>query len=296
MEKFKNYCAECIRETNHKILFEESEIASVEFNITDTFYVVECLGCNKLSFRHESYHFIRGAPYSDEEMTAVTVYPLVVKNRKMLQWMEHLPYKIEVIYREAIRAFENNCPLLAATGFRGVIEAVCNDKGIKKSKDIVAKIDLLYDKGFLSKSETDRLHAVRFLGNYSIHEIEIPTEEQLYKALFIIDQLLTNLYLVDAMISGHLETMIVSYSEFKKYLELGLANFIPNDLATLKKILGRNSQRVSDKDFVSFQIKIMDEIKNGTFKKLAIDKLEKDVQFFLVLVKTRKKKNTYTLE
>ena len=139
----------------------------------------------------------------------------------------------------------------------------------------MVKIDKLYSKGFLSKAETDRLHAVRFLGNDSIHEIEVPTEDKLQSALVIIEHLLSNLYLIDKMI-GNIETMIVTYAAFTDLINARRSSFQKGDQFPLRKILGKSMRRITSDNFKAFETLLQEKLKEGKHKILGLGEITKE--------------------
>jgi len=293
-EKLKNYCANCSRITSH-IEIHRKTTGSKPYDGYDwskDFLIVECAGCENVSFRIEycSEDSIKD-PDTDERIIDVKTYPSVLKNRKELQDTYLLPFYIKIAYEESITTFKNDCKLLTAAGFRAVIEAVCKDKGISGS-EIKGKIDNLFKKGFLSQNEADRLHAVRFLGNDSIHEIAVPTEEQLYSCLIIIEHLLTNLYLIDKLISNTIDKMIVKYYFFEELLDFLVANLDKGIEKSLKEILGKDLRRISSNNFKKFEQELQIKIRKGEYKELALgrmvkeknrDKEEFDVQNYIIV-------------
>ena len=278
LEKLKNYCANCSRITSH-IEIHRKTTGSEPYDGYDwskDFLIVECAGCENVSFRIEysSEESIRD-PDTGEIILDVKTYPSVLKNRKELQDTYLLPFYIKTAYKESITAFKNDCKLLTAAGFRAVIEAVCKDKGIKGS-EIKVKIDNLFKKGFLSEHEADRLHAVRFLGNDSIHEIEVPTEEQLYSCLIIIEHLLTTLYLIDKLISNTIDKMIVKYFFFEELLDYLVANLDKGVEKSLKEILGKDLRRISNTNLKKFEKGLQIKIRKGEYKDLVLGRTVKE--------------------
>lgn len=198
-------------------------------------------------------------------------YPLYLKGRNPLSDTHYLPPLVRLAYRESINALKNDCRLLATAGFRTVIEAVCYDKGIK-GDELQSKIDKLNSKGFLSKAEADRLHAVRFLGNGAIHEIKVHNEKDLQSALIIIEHLLLNLYLIDKMIS--IDKVITEYRYFEELLDSKIGDFKKGEQVGLKKILGRSRERISVENLELFEKKLQKKITDGKYTEIGIGDIE----------------------
>jgi hypothetical protein len=66
--------------------------------------------------------------------------------------------------------FNEHCNLLVALGLRGVIEAICTDKGCTAYK-LELKIDELVAKGVLTQEQAVVLHVFRDFGNDAAHKI-----------------------------------------------------------------------------------------------------------------------------
>jgi hypothetical protein len=271
MEAIKNYCSKCLQDTNHKELFREKTGSAPEddYGWSEDFLVVKCMGCGNVSFRKESFNEDSYVETDTGEFDPdISIYPLVLKNRNSLDDVHMLPFHIQIAYEESVKALKSDCRLLAAAGFRAVIEAVCNDKGIK-GRDIEKKINNLYSNGFLSKTETVRLHGVRFLGNDSIHEIEVPSEGKLNSALRIIEHLLLNLYIIDKTISD-LDTMIERYDDFETLLVRGICKFEKDTEFQLRKAIGKNIRRFTPENLKIFEMKLQNNISSGLYSGLGL--------------------------
>jgi hypothetical protein len=58
------------------------------------------------------------------------------------------------------------------------------------------KIDSLVTKGVLTQTAAEILHSTRILGNKSAHDVEPQSEETLLLAMDIVENLLTNVYVL----------------------------------------------------------------------------------------------------
>ena len=105
---------------------------------------------------------------------------------------------------------------------RAIIESICLDQKIT-GKNLQIKINKLVQNKLISEKDGNRLHSIRFIGNDSVHEMEVPTEEKLRIALDIAEQLVKNLYLVDIEVNQHMETIISDYEGFRNIVLSKLA-------------------------------------------------------------------------
>lgn len=191
LKKIKSYCACCRFKTNHTIIFStEKSFRSDDFNSSTIYEVIECDGCNGISFRKK---------YSDDTMLTggdddgnynyydeIDIYPSVLEDHKILSGYYYIPAKIRTVYLESIEAFKAKSYLLTGLGLRTIIEAICLEEGIK-GKDLAEKIKNLLKSKLITEKEEKRLHPIRFIGNDSGHEINVPSEKKLYIALYIIE-------------------------------------------------------------------------------------------------------------
>lgn len=286
----KNFCSRCHGETNHRALFtKQVHNDPDEYDIRWSYKMLECLGCERISYRTDTHDIESAYPDEYGQWTydkSTDIFPSPLKGHKPLSETYVLPEKIRIVYSEAIDAFKANCYLLAGVGFRAVIEAVCIDKQIA-GRSLESKINNLAKNRLITDKEADRLHSIRFIGNDSVHEMAVPKERALYIVLDIIEHLLKNLYLIDHQAKGQIETITSTYVEFIELLEKHLKEYKVGDEFPLAKYLGKDTRRLSGR-LSEFEAALIEEIKTGNYKHLKIGKLEKfgnskgDVQHFVI--------------
>jgi hypothetical protein len=109
-----------------------------------------------------------------------------------------------------IESFNNDCYTLCAAGLRGLVEGICADQKvgdgpverkaadgsikIVREKNLEGKIAGLWEKGKLTKSSAETLHAHRYLGNDAVHELAEPSHIELKLAAEIIEHILEQVY------------------------------------------------------------------------------------------------------
>lgn len=254
----RNYCSFCKNETKHSVLFErifEGEFE--EFKIYKQ--TVECLGCEYISFRTEEHDFWDINPdafYYDEETDEeveiegvekytinIETFPYTLTGHSQLKNLYNIPSQIRSVYDQTILAFKGKSYLLAGVGFRAIIEAICIQEKIKGS-NLEIKINNLAKNRLITERESERLHTIRFLGNDSVHEMEIPKEGKLFLVLDIIENLLKNLYILDKEAKSILDTIITEYSDFEDFLWRCSEKLNETEEKTLKEILGKHIRRI----------------------------------------------------
>jgi len=286
----RNYCLRCEFETNHNLLFKEMINGDNEDYLYQIKYmVVQCAGCNKISFREE-FIDIESA-YQDEYNNwtpdiTIDTYPNKINIKSNIENVYSLPKKIKIVYNESIKAFNNNCYLLTGVGFRAVIEAICIDKKVA-GRNLEKKINNLIKQKLITEKEANRLHSIRFLGNDSVHDMSVPKKEKLMLVLYIIEHLLNNLYLIDYKSQDHLETIISNYSEFIELIGWRIQAFKKGDEIPIKMILGKNIRRLNGK-LNEFETELKKNIKSKKYKELSIGKFDKfaespkDLQHYII--------------
>lgn len=266
----KCYCSSCDTVTKHQSLFsvkEQSDIDDYWWNCT--YHIVKCLGCDKISF-YSVTNEESSIGYDDEGNEVIIpeeiTYPVQSGRVKALSsW--YIPGEIEGIYREAISAMNGKNLRLAAAGFRAVIEAICLHESVS-GKTLEQKINALRKQGIITQQDRDRLHAIRFMGNDSIHEMKRPEYSQLCIVLEIINVMINNLYILEAQFKDSLECPITTFIEFLKLLDEGLSVRQIGDTDVLKNLLPP-SRRLIKEDMQKFESELLTAIDNGSYDKLS---------------------------
>ncbi|PIF46776.1 uncharacterized protein DUF4145 [Chryseobacterium sp. 52] len=271
--KQKCFCRNCGGIRNHKELHKVERKGSDGegyFQWIDNYLIIECEGCETVSFLNVygntemTYTDQQGNfEYYDDE----TIYPNYLEKSSEISEISYLPQKIKEIYSETIKALKAKAFILTAGGLRAIIEAICNELKIKKG-NLEERINLLHNKGHLTISESHRLHSIRFLGNDALHEIETPKKEHLYLLLDIINHLLTNLFINDAIIKDKIETMVNDFEDFQKIIQNKLSKDMIGNEFTISEILGKSKRLISKPNFQKFEQDLQEEIKNGKYSYL----------------------------
>ncbi|EMX0193784.1 hypothetical protein COJ87_19935 [Bacillus cereus] len=196
----RQYCNKCKQLTKHKIIHEYSRVYTPENTpemqidyAKEIWRIMECCGCEEVSFAEiwkssEDVDYKTGIPYEN-----IQLYPECQENSLGYQKFNVLPFMINKIYLEAIQTFNKNLYFSSMVCLRTIIEAICANVGIEEGS-IKQKIDKLFEKGFLTKQHVDILHEHRLMGNQALHNLQIPTREELVIAIKIIEHTLENIY------------------------------------------------------------------------------------------------------
>ena len=174
--------------------------SAVDISATDKYQVVQCQGCEAVSFRILSW-CSESADYDPETgqpLPYETLYPERKVKGKLTQTTvvrqyNYLPDEIEDLYQETIGCFKNNFRILSAAGVRALVEGICLNKGVKGG-NLEEKIEGLAKNGILTKDNAAILHTHRHLGNEAVHELATPSNQELSLSIRIIEHILDNIY------------------------------------------------------------------------------------------------------
>lgn len=280
-KEIKDYCPICKQNTNHTSLFNTSKSSHHrdDFQWSEDYDIIKCNGCDNIQFR---------MTYSDESMVAYSqedeyeyevqydekrYFPKNLRGHAMLSNQYEIPSKIRVVYNETVEAMKNSCYLLSGVGLRAIIEAICIEQNIS-GRNLEQKINNLLKNKLITDKDANRLHSIRFLGNDSVHEMEVPKEDKLTIALRIIESLINNLYLIDIEANKHLDTIINDYDTFRNLIVRKFVSVIKNDEKSIKEVLGKDYRRIEQSYLPNFTQQIIDDINNGNIGIISIGNIK----------------------
>lgn len=268
----KCYCPECKRKTNHVILASEKNSWSNEedcFYLEHTYRIVRCCGCDHISFSLEKdgteYEVYDQGGYITRMPEYVT-YPEQEGAIEPIDDNWSIPAQISIPYHEAIKCINADCYLLAALGFRTTVEAICLDKKVNGG-DLNTKIDNLQTAGAITRTNCERLHEARFMGNESAHEMKTPDKQQLLLVMEVINNILENLYVIDKKCKEIFDFRFKDFNHFMNIISASIANCKPGDVSTIYGFLPED-RKYKREDILTFQSQLQDLIDKGSFTKL----------------------------
>ncbi len=268
-------CPSCQKSTRHDVKCSHKVSGDEDYNFLAEYMIVECRGCGNTSFKYIYHDYEQAFPVSDEEWDVpktIETYPKVLENHRQLDGFYRVPDLVSSVYDESLTAIREGAGILAGLGLRGTIEAICNEQGVV-GRNLETRISRLASQGLISQKDSERLHAIRFLGNDAAHEIIKPNKKQIKVALRIIDHLIASIYILGAEADKALDTPISEYGEFKKILESKLKNFNTSDELPIAKFLEKDVRRVQG-GLSGFESQLISEINSGNFQKLKIGKMD----------------------
>jgi len=197
MAAVKVLCGECKIVTNHNIVAWHEEGSGPEDEIMwrAHFQIIQCMGCDDISFRQTLACEEDFDPHTGHLQEAEILYPNRISGRDQMPGYEYFPAKTNRVYMETLKALNHRLPLLAAIGLRALIESICIEQKTK-AKTLEKGIDELAAAGLLSAMQAEFLHKHRFMGNEAAHGIVAPKPEHLVAALDIAETLLKTIYVL----------------------------------------------------------------------------------------------------
>jgi hypothetical protein len=202
--RYRLICGTCDRETVHVVVRSAEYRWNEKFRDhaldgTDEYQVVECQGCETVSFRHCSYFSedweVDAETGEFRPITRVRLYPSRLKGRKELEHLYRLPQAVRHIYEETLAAITNMLPILTGIGIRALVEAMSKERSAKGS-NLEARLDDLVVQGVVTKAGAEILHSLRIMGNTAAHEASPPTLADLNAAFDAIEHALIGVYIL----------------------------------------------------------------------------------------------------
>ena len=155
-----NDCRSCKRQTKHSIIGEKSKAGNPEEYHEETkYFLIECDGCETISFRKEYHDYETYYPIGPDEYAhdiSLETFPRCIKDHNPIESLFDIPTVVESIYSESLLAIQEGAYTLAGLGLRATIEAICNDKNISGAS-LKVRINAMNRSGMISKSDADRL-------------------------------------------------------------------------------------------------------------------------------------------
>jgi hypothetical protein len=198
-------CNGCGHLTRHKRLsvyrheYPTQDISSdlVAFGYDETWEIFQCQGCDGIVARVR----LDGPSFYDgpEEL----FYPERITSHHKKRHILGLPHRLADIHDGVIDAFNHDHLVLCVAGLRILIEGLCADRGVTKGpdakgktvKNLEGKINGL--ERIVPPRIVENMHALRFLGNAAVHELELPHKDDIELALTVVEDICYVVYDLD---------------------------------------------------------------------------------------------------
>ncbi|MGB0879463.1 MAG: DUF4145 domain-containing protein [Polaribacter sp.] len=211
----KVLCRSCENDTKHKVLTSINEKGTEDFgdyasiDWSSDYEIIQCLGCDTISFRNCSTNS-EDTNHKFIPIPTILIYPRRGKDSLFTKHYFNVPFNLQRIYSETIDSYNNGNLILCGAGVRALVEGLCQKNGItegnveitkkdgskekKLRSNLQGKINGLHESGKLTTQHANILHEHRFLGNKAIHELSIPSKEDLNLAIEIVENVFDTLY------------------------------------------------------------------------------------------------------
>lgn len=214
-KELKVICLTCKNSNKHKVLSSvdikgKEPMGDGDWYFWDSSYqIIECQGCGNISFRSEHSNS-EEMDSEDGYIVTESIFPKRSKSTWNSRDFFNIPYNLRRIYRETVDCYNNDNLTLCAAGVRALVEGLCKENDVtdgeveitkedgtritKRVDNLQGKINGLFEKGKLTKENTEILHEHRFLGNKAIHDLSAPTQGELSLAIEILEHVFDTLY------------------------------------------------------------------------------------------------------
>jgi hypothetical protein len=193
-------CPGCSTNTNHLIVTSVDVESDYDFTVfSEHHQVVQCCGCDAVSFRRHWYS--TDDTFFDEDQNEEVVienedlFPPRAVGRPVLSDLHSLPSSVQAIYLETHKALCSQLPILASVGIRALVEAVGTERGAS-GRTLSEKIDSLLESEVLTPIDARILHRLRDMGNKSAHEVKPHAEHDLATAFDVVEHLIRAVYVL----------------------------------------------------------------------------------------------------
>lgn len=205
MKNLKVLCNNCRKITNHDLLFTKSiddieDLEGQSYLLSSTDYsLVQCRGCEAITYiTTDNYpNFLdigpSGNAFISSKKSFSRFYPERVIELKEEKKFAGIPSNLKLIYREIIDGFNLGQRILCAAGLRSIIEGTCRYLEIIDG-NLHNKIQSLSSTGQINKTLADALDVHKFLGNKALHELAVPSKEELIHAIELVEQMLEQIF------------------------------------------------------------------------------------------------------
>lgn len=210
-ERLAVECNSCGGDTWHHLLYtrsimipviEEEQIGPDEIaqskigEVEERWELFQCLGCDSITVKIGKEDFDDGIMY-------LTYLPERASYQRQKRQYRAIPDEIQKIYVEVVSAFNIRAPILCAGGLRALLEGICKDKGIERGTTesgqvratLEGKINGLV--AIVPKNIAENLHSVRFFGNLAMHELDVPSRDELDLAITVMEDVMNVIYDLD---------------------------------------------------------------------------------------------------
>ncbi len=167
---------------------------------SDTYYILECCGCETTFFRHDSY-FSEDDDYDYDPKTGNTVliptirtsYWPSLERRSRPDWLpmvEHRDAVLGSLIQQLYTALDSGLTVLAAIGVRTAFDRATSVLGIDSKETFAQKLETLFRSGRIGETEKYILDALIDAGSAAAHRGWSPQAHQLDTMMDVLEAFL----------------------------------------------------------------------------------------------------------
>ena len=171
-----------------------------DFDCSISYYVLQCSGCDTISFL-ENYSDTEMYDYShDGEMkyyNRETIYPPRIA-RKLPQWLGNLRFIEDELYdvlQEIYVALQNDLPVLATQGTRTALE-IAMTKKVGDKDTFLDKVNAFIEAGFMQKDLKQPLLDALNAGSASAHRGYKPNNREISEIFDLVEGIIHAVFII----------------------------------------------------------------------------------------------------
>jgi hypothetical protein len=205
------HCNRCSGKKRHEVLYhkkiEWSEELSDDFGIagSDTYDLLQCLGCESVQFRHKKWFSEDYDPETGQPEITIRQYPPPTF-RTSPKWLTDLlisdiDESIQGFILEIYIALQNDAPRLAVLGIRALLETIMIDK-IGDKGTFVANVAAFEEEGFISKKQKEVIKPILEAGHAAMHRGYKPNKNEVVRLMDVTESIIETIYMNEQRIKG----------------------------------------------------------------------------------------------
>lgn len=267
-DTIKCLCNKCKLETNHNVLFEKTQkwdSNGGDIYGEDTYYIVQCCGCDEISFLRKSWNSEDFDVNNDGELEPIFFLeqlPKISIGYGNIEDKYYLPKNILEVYEETVDCINNDNLVLACIGLRTILDILCKNEKIKE-KTLIKQIEALKNKKIISQSDSELLQGIRTLGNDAAHEGIDSSKDTIILAINIIEHIIETKYIYKNKAKYMLSTATYKYKDYVQIIMWDINRIKIGTEFKLEEILEKENRRLVTNSLKKYEGRIIKDINNN---------------------------------
>lgn len=156
-----------------------------------------CLGCDTGTLE-EKYTCSGMHDYDGNDIYSNEYFPArsnIRKSREAKKFV-HISEKLNIAYKEIIKAYNQGLEIITAMGIRALLEAILVEEGIddREAYNLTKKIRKLEERGTIPSGIIEGLKSIKFFGDDAAHRLNATNNHTILLSIELLEALLTQLY------------------------------------------------------------------------------------------------------